>query len=84
MKTIPSIFYGTAWKKERTAELVQLALKSGFRAIDTACQPKHYQEAGVGEGILRSGIPRDQIFLQTKFTPVDGQDPNKIPYDPKS
>lgn len=84
MKTIPSIFYGTAWKKERTAQLVQLALKSGFRAIDTACQPKHYQEAGVGEGILRSGIPRDQIFLQTKFTPVDGQDPNKIPYDPKS
>lgn len=84
MKTIPSIFYGTAWKKERTAELVQLALKSGFRAIDTACQPKHYQEAGVGEGILRSGIPRDQIFLRTKFTPVDGQDPNKIPYDPKS
>lgn len=59
-------------------------MKSGFRAIDTACQPKHYYEPGVGEGILKSGIPRDQIFIQTKFTPIDGQDPNKVPYDPKS
>lgn len=42
MKTIPNMFYGTAWKKERTSDLVALAIKSGFRAIDTACQPKHY------------------------------------------
>jgi diketogulonate reductase-like aldo/keto reductase len=59
MKTIPPIFYGTAWKKEKTSELVELAIKAGFRAIDTACQPKHYNEAGVGEGIIRSKIPRD-------------------------
>lgn len=45
---IPIIFYGTAWKKDKTAEYVALALKSGFRAIDTACQPKHYNEFGVG------------------------------------
>lgn len=61
-----------------------MALKSGFRAIDTACQPKHYNEAGVGEGILRSGIPRKDLFIQTKFSPVGGQDMKTIPYDPKT
>lgn len=42
MKMLPSVFYGTAWKKDKTADLVEAALKAGFRAIDTACQPKHY------------------------------------------
>lgn len=55
---VPQIFYGTAWKKEKTSQLVEKALKLGFRAIDTACQPKHYNEPGVGEGILKSGIKR--------------------------
>ena len=36
--TIPSFMYGTAWKKETTAQLVQLAVSSGFKAIDTANQ----------------------------------------------
>jgi diketogulonate reductase-like aldo/keto reductase len=83
MKSVPAVFYGTAWKKERTAELVALALKCGFRAIDTACQPKHYHEAGVGEGIAKSGLPREQLFLQTKYTPIGGQDANNVPYNPK-
>ena len=34
--TIPSFMYGTAWKKDATARLVQLAVRSGFSAIDTA------------------------------------------------
>lgn len=37
------LLYGTAWKKERTAQYVSEAVKSGFRFIDTACQPKHYK-----------------------------------------
>jgi diketogulonate reductase-like aldo/keto reductase len=37
---LPKIVYGTAWKKERTPDLVYAALKAGFRGIDTACQPK--------------------------------------------
>jgi len=37
------LVYGTAWKKEHTAEYVAEAIKSGFRFIDTACQPKHYK-----------------------------------------
>lgn len=81
---MPKIIYGTAWKKEHTATLVETALKSGFRGVDTACQPKHYNESLVGDALLamqQEGITREDIFIQTKFTPLDGQDPNDIPYD---
>ncbi len=80
---IPSFMYGTAWKEEATTELVQLAVASGFRAIDTANQLIHYQEALVGEALQaleEEGIKRDALFLQTKFTSVDGQD-HRTPYD---
>ena len=79
----PRIIYGTAWKKAATADLVAAAIAHGYRAIDTACQPKHYFESGVGAGIAATGVPRDQIFLQTKFTPLAGQDATQpLPYDP--
>ena len=84
---VPRILYGTAWKKERTADLVERALRAGFRGIDTACQPKHYDEPGVGRGVaaaLRSGLRREQLYLQTKFTPIDGQDPRRVPYDARA
>ena len=48
---MPWIIYGTAWKKDSTAALVEQAISLGFRGVDTACQPKHYNEAGVGEGV---------------------------------
>ena len=56
---VPRFFYGTAWKKDETTRLTALALGQGFRGIDTANQPKHYHEAGVGRGILdavKSGL----------------------------
>src|SRR5918996_2570748 len=80
---IPSFMYGTAWKKEATKELVQLAVESGFTAIDTANQLIHYQEALVGEALeslAKKGIKREALFLQSKFTSVDGQD-HRTPYD---
>ncbi|CAG7784819.1 unnamed protein product [Allacma fusca] len=83
---MPKLIYGTAWKKERTAELVTLAIRKGFRGIDTACQPKHYHEPGVGAALKKlfasNELRREDIFIQTKFTSLDGQDPNNIPYDP--
>jgi len=82
MKT-PNMIYGTAWKKENTTNLVFEALKQGFRGVDTACQPKHYREDLVGLGLLKAyemGIKREEIFLQTKFTPIDGQDQTNMPY----
>ena len=81
--SIPSFMYGTAWKKEATTALVQLAVNAGFRAIDTANQLIHYEEALVGEALLTlatQGIGREALFLQTKFTSVDGQD-HRTPYD---
>ncbi len=83
----PSFLYGTAWKEERTANLVQLALRAGFRAVDTANQRRHYFEAGVGQGLAsayREGIvTRTDLFLQTKFTYRQGQD-HRLPYDPSA
>lgn len=85
---MPKLIYGTAWKKDDTTRLVELALSRGFRGIDTACQPKHYQEELVGKGIhnfLNSGkLNREDLFIQTKFTSLNGQDPNRIPYDRKA
>jgi diketogulonate reductase-like aldo/keto reductase len=84
---MPRIIYGTAWKKERTADLVEKAVLAGFRGIDTAGQPKHYDEPLVGEAIDRlkaNGFRRGDLFLQTKFSPLSGQDPQSVPYDPRS
>ena len=81
--SIPSFMYGTAWKKEATAQLVQQAVGAGFTAIDTANQLIHYQEALVGDALLalaQQGVARDRLFLQTKFTPTNGQD-HRTPYD---
>jgi diketogulonate reductase-like aldo/keto reductase len=82
--SVPSFMYGTAWKKEATAQCVLLAVESGFRAIDTANQLIHYQEALVGEALKsleQQGVKRNTLFLQTKFTPAGGQD-HRTPYDP--
>jgi diketogulonate reductase-like aldo/keto reductase len=84
---MPRIIFGTAWKKDRTADLVEKAILAGFRGIDTACQPKHYNEPLVGAALQRlkdHGIEREVLFLQTKFTPLSGQDPRQVPYDENS
>ena len=77
--------YGTAWKEDETARLVELAVRQGFRAIDAANQRKHYHEAAVGEGIaaaVAAGVcKKGDLFLQTKFTFRRGQD-QRLPYDP--
>ena len=81
---MPAILYGTAWKELQTESLVTTAIRQGFRGIDTACQPKHYNEAGVGRAVAAAangGLARGDLYLQTKFTPVSGQDPARIPYD---
>jgi diketogulonate reductase-like aldo/keto reductase len=80
----PTFIYGTAWKKDATADLVRMAVSAGFNAIDTANQPRHYSERLVGDAVAtlgRSGVSRDSLFIQTKFTPLDGHD-TRVPYDP--
>ncbi len=81
---IPRFFYGTAWKEDQTQRLTELALRQGFRGIDTANQRRHYDEAAVGRGIAAAiegkTVSRDELFLQTKFTFLGGQD-HRLPYE---
>lgn len=61
LKSSDLFIYGTAWKKDQTKALVKQALSAGFRKIDTAAQPRHYQEELVGEAIreaIKEGIVR--------------------------
>jgi 2,5-diketo-D-gluconate reductase A len=51
---------------------VRWALELGYRHIDTA--QAYGNEASVGRALRDSGIPRDQVYLTTKFYP-GGKDP---------
>jgi diketogulonate reductase-like aldo/keto reductase len=86
-QSVPDFLYGTAWKEERTPALTELALRLGFRGIDTANQRRHYFEAGVGQGLAAAYhagvVTRAGLFLQTKFTYQRGQD-HRLPYDPQA
>jgi diketogulonate reductase-like aldo/keto reductase len=71
---------------DSTTDCVLRALKAGFRGVDTACQPKHYREDLVGEAIAmaisQDIVKRSDLFIQTKFTPIDGQDLHQpLPYE---
>ena len=48
-----------------TGPLVSQALRSGYRLVDTASM--YQNEKGVGEGIVNSGVPRNEIIVATKF-----------------
>ena len=62
---IPQLAMGT-WliDDDKVAEPVSTAIRLGYRHIDTA--QAYGNEAGVGEGIRRSGIARDDIFITSK------------------
>ncbi len=81
---VPRFLYGTAWKEEDTRRCVVAAIEAGFRGIDTANQRVHYHEVAVGEALAdlygRGVVSRQDLFLQTKFTPRGGQD-HRLPYD---
>eukprot|EP01062_Namystynia_karyoxenos_P016927 TRINITY_DN16236_c0_g1_i5.p3 TRINITY_DN16236_c0_g1~~TRINITY_DN16236_c0_g1_i5.p3 ORF type:complete len:359 (+),score=94.76 TRINITY_DN16236_c0_g1_i5:398-1474(+) len=85
----PRLVYGTAWKKNRTARLVAHAIRAGFRGVDTACQPRHYNERGVGEGLAELAgdsecgelCRRGELYVQTKFSPPGAHDRDNAPYD---
>lgn len=69
--SIPCVGFGT-WQTpdgEVATNAVQTALAAGYRHIDTASA--YYNEGGVGEGIRKSGIRRDELFLTTKHWITD-------------
>jgi 2,5-diketo-D-gluconate reductase A len=64
--SIPRLGLGV-WQTpaEATADAVATALAAGYRHIDTAAAYRN--EAGVGEGVKRSGLARDEVFITTKL-----------------
>ena len=67
--TIPMLGLGV-WQVENERECVDAvrwALEAGYRHIDTA--QAYGNEASVGVGIRESGVPREEIFVTTKFFP---------------
>ena len=81
---VPGFMYGTAWKEERTEALTARGLGGGLP------RDRHGEPA---QALLRGGrrrgaaaarrSPRDELFLQTKFTYLRGQD-HRLPYDPRA
>ena len=67
--TIPQVGAGT-WplNDAEAADMTAAAIELGYRHLDTAT--RYGNEAGVGEGIRRSGIAREELFVTTK---LDGQ-----------
>ncbi|MBU7314479.1 aldo/keto reductase [Paenibacillus oleatilyticus] len=60
------------WKTKEGDEVVQAvqhALEAGYRSIDTAAV--YGNEAGVGQAVQASNIPRDQLFITTKVWNAD-------------
>jgi diketogulonate reductase-like aldo/keto reductase len=49
---------------EQTTSAVESAIAAGYRLIDTAAA--YANEREVGEGIRRSGVARDEVFIETK------------------
>ncbi|MBJ7472010.1 MAG: aldo/keto reductase [Solirubrobacteraceae bacterium] len=64
--TIPQLGFGT-WQVtgDHTAEIVQEALRVGYRHIDTA--QMYGNEAGVGEGIRAAGLAREDVYITSKL-----------------
>ncbi|MFT3874947.1 MAG: aldo/keto reductase [Propioniciclava sp.] len=67
---IPAVGAGT-WpgKGNDLADRLAAMIRDGYRLIDTAAQ--YANEGAVGEGVRRSGVPREEIFLTTKVAGMD-------------
>ena len=65
-RLMPQVGLGV-WQSpaDTTADTVATAIEAGYLAIDTASAYRN--EAGVGEGVRRSGVARDQLFITTKL-----------------
>src|SRR3954469_18680177 len=64
--TIPQLGFGV-WQvpPEDTAEVVGVALETGYRHIDTA--QMYGNERGVGEAIAAAGLPREEVYVTSKL-----------------
>ena len=91
--TIQNIVYGTGYKRWRTARLLTAALEMGYRSIDTGnwsmlslklrlTQVNNFFESYVGETLKETRVPREDLFVQTKFVSQPHHKPFTPPYPP--
>jgi len=62
---IPAIGFGTWQDKDAQENAVEIAIKAGYRHIDTA--RVYGTEAAVAKGIEKAGVPRNELFITTKL-----------------
>jgi 2,5-diketo-D-gluconate reductase A len=63
---LPAVGFGTfPHQGEDSAQTVEYAISLGYRLFDTALS--YDNERGVGEGIRRSGVPRDEVIVTSKL-----------------
>ena len=79
--TMPALGLGVFQSPpEETVTAVETALRDGYRLIDTAAAYDNERE--VGEGIRRSGVDRDEIFVTTKLWISDyGYDAARVGFE---
>jgi diketogulonate reductase-like aldo/keto reductase len=67
---IPQLGLGTARvEDEEIRRIVREGLEVGYRMVDTAA--KYENEVGVGQGLVDSGLDRDDVFVTTKLRGAD-------------
>jgi diketogulonate reductase-like aldo/keto reductase len=72
---IPKIGFGT-WKiqdGEAAINAIKIAVKNGYRHIDTAAI--YANEKGIGIGIKECGIAREKLFITSQKSTVSGFKP---------
>ena len=63
--TMPALGFGVFQSApEETRDAVTAALEAGYRHIDTAAA--YGNEREVGQAVADSGVPRDEVFVETK------------------
>ena len=80
-RSIPQLGYGV-WQVENevAADVVVSALDAGYRHVDTA--RGYNNEAGVGQALSRTDLPRDEIFVTSKVPNQDqGRDATLRSFD---
>lgn len=66
---MPQLGFGTIGQSgDQIVENVAFALNNGYRLIDTA--NRYGNETEVGEGLKKSGLNREEYFLETKLGPT--------------
>ncbi len=66
---MPQLGFGTIGQSgDQIVENVAFALNNGYQLIDTA--NRYGNEAEVGEGLKKSGLKREDYFLETKLGPT--------------